>query len=219
MLARPATVARWSALVISSLRGHGILLSRHALCRLPRPAEPSLGVTFGMPLPPHVFDPPFNIVRCSHAVLRVRDLDASRRFYEDDRRPGGRARRQRCALPARHGGAQSPFARPKAGRRAERSGWGSRSRARQISTARRSSSPSGSCRPSSSRCRSRDARCTPPIATATGSSSTSRWTRPSACCSSTAATRLPAPAHRPLQLLRARRAGARSTSTPRSASA
>ncbi len=35
-----------------------------------------------MPLPKHTFDPPFNIVRCSHAVLRVRDLEASRRFYE-----------------------------------------------------------------------------------------------------------------------------------------
>src|SRR5262245_54315749 len=35
-----------------------------------------------MPLPQHVFDPPFNVVRCSHAVLQVRDLDASRRFYE-----------------------------------------------------------------------------------------------------------------------------------------
>lgn len=36
-----------------------------------------------MPVPKHVFDPPFNIVRCSHAVLRVRDLGASRAFYED----------------------------------------------------------------------------------------------------------------------------------------
>jgi catechol 2,3-dioxygenase len=35
-----------------------------------------------MPLPQHVFDPPFNVVRCSHAVLQVRDLDTSRRFYE-----------------------------------------------------------------------------------------------------------------------------------------
>lgn len=36
-----------------------------------------------MPLPKHVFDPPFNIVRCSHVVLGVRDLAASRRFYAD----------------------------------------------------------------------------------------------------------------------------------------
>ena len=35
-----------------------------------------------MPLPKHTFDPPFNIVRCSHAVLTVRDLEASRAFYE-----------------------------------------------------------------------------------------------------------------------------------------
>src|SRR3981081_768748 len=35
-----------------------------------------------MPVPTHVFDPPFNIVRCSHVVLDVVELDASREFYE-----------------------------------------------------------------------------------------------------------------------------------------
>jgi catechol 2,3-dioxygenase len=35
-----------------------------------------------MPVPQHVFDPPFNIIRCSHVVLDVTDLDASRAFYE-----------------------------------------------------------------------------------------------------------------------------------------
>ncbi len=35
-----------------------------------------------MPVPTHIFDPPFNVVRCSHAVLTVRDLEASRAFYE-----------------------------------------------------------------------------------------------------------------------------------------
>jgi catechol 2,3-dioxygenase len=35
-----------------------------------------------MPVPQHVFDPPFNIIRASHAVLDVTDLDASREFYE-----------------------------------------------------------------------------------------------------------------------------------------
>src|ERR1700723_3950478 len=35
-----------------------------------------------MPAPQHVFDPPFNIIRSSHAVLDVVDLDASRAFYE-----------------------------------------------------------------------------------------------------------------------------------------
>ena len=35
-----------------------------------------------MPLPTHTANPPFNVVRCSHAVLRVRDLGASRAFYE-----------------------------------------------------------------------------------------------------------------------------------------
>jgi catechol 2,3-dioxygenase len=35
-----------------------------------------------MPVPTHVFDPPFNIIRSSHAVLDVTDLEASRKFYE-----------------------------------------------------------------------------------------------------------------------------------------
>src|SRR5437762_5005893 len=35
-----------------------------------------------MPVPQHVFDPPFNIIRSSHVVLDVTDLDASREFYE-----------------------------------------------------------------------------------------------------------------------------------------
>src|ERR1700745_1335086 len=35
-----------------------------------------------MPIPKHVFDPPFNIIRSSHAVLDVTDLRASRAFYE-----------------------------------------------------------------------------------------------------------------------------------------
>src|SRR5947209_17442383 len=35
-----------------------------------------------MPVPTHVFDPPFNIIRSSHAVLDVVDLAASRAFYE-----------------------------------------------------------------------------------------------------------------------------------------
>ena len=36
-----------------------------------------------MPVPTHVFDPPFNIVRSSHAVLDVVDLKASSAFYEN----------------------------------------------------------------------------------------------------------------------------------------
>src|SRR5664279_6602733 len=36
-----------------------------------------------MPIPQHVFDPPFNIIRCSHVVLDVIDLNASRAFYEN----------------------------------------------------------------------------------------------------------------------------------------
>jgi catechol 2,3-dioxygenase len=36
-----------------------------------------------MPVPTHIFDPPFNIIRCSHAVLDVVDLGKSRAFYEN----------------------------------------------------------------------------------------------------------------------------------------
>src|SRR6202035_2509661 len=36
-----------------------------------------------MPVPTHTFDPPFNIVRCSHAVLDVVDLNTSLAFYEN----------------------------------------------------------------------------------------------------------------------------------------
>src|ERR1700754_5174260 len=35
-----------------------------------------------MPVPKHIFDPPFNIIRASHTVLDVTDLAASRAFYE-----------------------------------------------------------------------------------------------------------------------------------------
>lgn len=36
-----------------------------------------------MPAPKHVFNPPFNIVRCSHVALGVKDLARSRAFYAD----------------------------------------------------------------------------------------------------------------------------------------
>ena len=36
-----------------------------------------------MPVPMHTFNPPFNIVRCSHVVLGVADLGRSRAFYVD----------------------------------------------------------------------------------------------------------------------------------------
>ncbi|HEV7876562.1 VOC family protein, partial [Bradyrhizobium sp.] len=35
-----------------------------------------------MPVPTHTFEPPFNIIRSSHVVLDVVDLNASRAFYE-----------------------------------------------------------------------------------------------------------------------------------------
>ena len=36
-----------------------------------------------MPVPKHVFDPPFNIVRCSHVMLGVADLARAKAFYAD----------------------------------------------------------------------------------------------------------------------------------------
>jgi catechol 2,3-dioxygenase len=36
-----------------------------------------------MPVPKHVFDPPFNIVRCSHVALGVTDLARAKAFYAD----------------------------------------------------------------------------------------------------------------------------------------
>src|SRR6185312_6435312 len=44
--------------------------------------RPSRGTTIPMPLPKHVFDPPFNIVRASHVVLGVSDLERSLAFYQ-----------------------------------------------------------------------------------------------------------------------------------------
>jgi catechol 2,3-dioxygenase len=37
-----------------------------------------------MPVPQHIFDPPFNVIRSSHVVLDVVDLNASREFYENN---------------------------------------------------------------------------------------------------------------------------------------
>ena len=36
-----------------------------------------------MPVPKRIFDPPFNIIRCSYVILAVTDLAASKRFYAD----------------------------------------------------------------------------------------------------------------------------------------
>ena len=36
-----------------------------------------------MPVPQHTFQPPFNVLRCSHVVLDVPDLAATRAFYEN----------------------------------------------------------------------------------------------------------------------------------------
>ncbi len=38
--------------------------------------------SIAMPVPQHIFNPPFNIVRCSHITLGVSDLARARAFYE-----------------------------------------------------------------------------------------------------------------------------------------
>ena len=65
-------------------------------------------------------------------------------------------------------------------------------RARTISTAPPTGSSGATCRPRFPRCRTRAARCAPPMPPACRSISISRWTRASACCSATPPIRAPA---------------------------
>ena len=70
-----------------------------------------------MPVPTHIFDPPFNIVRCSHVVLDVVDLNASSEFYAntvglhvEDRDDSARAkdRDRRSPVPPPPSGGDRP---------------------------------------------------------------------------------------------------------------
>jgi 5-carboxymethyl-2-hydroxymuconic-semialdehyde dehydrogenase len=58
------------------------LMVRDALSALLTMRVNCLRLGNSMPVPKHVFDPPFNIIRSSHVVLDVTDLKASRDFYE-----------------------------------------------------------------------------------------------------------------------------------------
>ena len=143
-----------------------------------------------MPLPKHVFNPPFNIVRSSHVVLGVTDLDRSLAFYEETlglhRRGPQRGRR----LAARGRGAAASLAGAEeirhAGLRADRLQGRERGRSRQ---GRGVFSRRAGCGMHSSRRPIRAAPCRSPTRSACRSSSTSRWKSASACCSSTAAIR------------------------------
>ncbi len=62
-----------------------------------------------MPVPQHVFDPPFNIIRSSHVVLDVTNLDTSRAFYENYRGAACRRPRRQSGVPAWQRGASASF--------------------------------------------------------------------------------------------------------------
>ena len=73
--------SRGASAAASRRMGHGTWFET-ALARLRTMTINKSGVEKHMPVPTHVFDPPFNIIRCSHAVLDVVDLNKSRAFYE-----------------------------------------------------------------------------------------------------------------------------------------
>ena len=68
-----------------------------------------------MPIPTHIFNPPFNVVRCSHTVLTRARPRRQPRLLRGHHRPAGGGCRQGRDLFPRHGGAQPPLARAEAG--------------------------------------------------------------------------------------------------------
>ena len=173
-----------------------------------------------MPVPTHVFDPPFNIIRCSHAVLDVTDLDASRAFYEttvglhveDARRQGGLPARQRGASASLAGAAQGGGRRLQPARLQGRQRRRSRQGRRVL--LRRTASPTPS--PNS---RSRAARCSSPTPSASSSSSTPRWRSARICCGATTSTRAAIRSGSTISTSSPPRCRTPSISTPGSASA
>ena len=88
-----------------------------------------------MPVPTHIFDPPFNIIRCSHVVLDVTRSEREPRVLRDHRRPACRGPRRQGGLPARQRGASASLAGAAQGaRRPPAAGSASRSATRTIST-------------------------------------------------------------------------------------
>ena len=143
-----------------------------------------------MPVPTHIFDPPFNIIRSSHVVLDVTDLKASQRILRKHRRPACRGSRRQGGVSARQRGASASLAGAAqggdGGLQPARLQGRQRSRSRQGRGVflRRTASPTHS--PSS---RSRAAPCNSPIPSASRSSSMPRWTSGRICCAATISTR------------------------------
>ena len=173
-----------------------------------------------MPVPKHIFAPPFNIVRSSHITLGVTDLGRSRAFYEgtlglqvedetgdalylrglEERQHHSLVLRRSAVPSARHLGLQGrERGRPRQGRAPLQD-------AGHAARLRRGTLPG----PHAARARSR-AGCR--------SSSISRWTNASPCSASTAATRACSRSGSTISMCSHRRCSAPSTSMPRSASA
>ena len=172
-----------------------------------------------MPLPKHVFDPPFNIVRASHVVLGVADLGRSKAFYEGalglDRRGRGERRallrgveeRQHHSLvltrARRRGASHRLQGRQRGGPRqggAFLQGQGAAARVRRAAV-------SGAHAAGGRSVRHADA------------SFISRWRSASGCCSTTAATRACRRSASTISMCSRPTCRARPTSTPASASA
>ena len=143
-----------------------------------------------MPVPTHVFDPPFNIIRSSHVVLDVTDLDASSEFYEatvglhvedrDDKTAylRGSEEHQHHSLVLRQAAAPA----------CNRLGFKVGDEA--ISTRPRRFSPATASPTRLPRSRSRAAPCSSPTPSAFRSSSMPRWTSGRICCAATTSTRV-----------------------------
>ena len=135
-----------------------------------------------MPVPKHIFAPPFNIVRSSHVTLGVADLGRSRAFYEGtlglqvEDETGDALYLRGLEERQHHSLVLQPVSRT--GRAA------SRLQGRQRGGPRQGRAPlqgAGHASTPSSRHRSRAARCARSIRAGCRSSSTSRWTNARPC--------------------------------------
>ena len=163
-----------------------------------------------MPVPTHIFDPPFNIVRCSHVVLGVTDLTAAARSTRPPSACMSRTRRQGASICA--AARSTSITRWCCARRRPPActGSASRSATRTISTRPPASFPRTASPTPSSSSRSRAARCSSPIPFGF---QLELYAHDGEAPASAAALRslqgLPSAAARPFQRVRARRAGHR----------
>ena len=149
-----------------------------------------LSQDFSMPVPTHIFDPPFNIIRSSHAVLDVTNLETSGAFYEntiglhvEDQDDGavylrGSEEHQHHSLVLRKA------VIPDCARLGFKVGNES-----DLDKAARVLSPRTASLTVLSNSRSRAAPCNSPIRSASSSNSTPRWSGGRICCAATISTR------------------------------